>query len=61
MEITLQDLRDRAALYRQKAAKATRPADIKRYREIAEALDQQVASFETPKSDPEPTSRRKSS
>ena len=46
MEITLQYLRERAALYRQKAAAATKPIDQNRYRDFAELLDRQVTFFE---------------
>ena len=57
MEITLRYLQERAALYRQKAAKATKPADITRYRDFAELLDQQAAAFEKAAAKREPTGR----
>jgi hypothetical protein len=54
MEITVQYLRERSALYRQKAAKATRLIDINRYRDTADLLDQQAAFFEKLATDGEP-------
>ena len=46
MEITLRYFRERAALYRDESAKATKPIDAERYRNIADLLDQQAAFFE---------------
>jgi hypothetical protein len=53
MEKTVQYLRERAALYRLKAAMATKPVDSNRYLDFAELLDQQAAFFEKRKPDRE--------
>jgi hypothetical protein len=55
MEITVQYLREWAALYRQKAATTTKPIDRNRYRDFAELLDGQAAFIEKRAADREQT------